>query len=376
LLAGGLRGKFWSAVALSAVAQYVLGGVPPSPAYFSILFFGIQLWLILESRQRAAVLYWLGPLFLVWANLDSQFVYGIALLVVFVGLTAVRAQKGFSRPCGTLATALIAAAASILASLITPQLFEPYRHCFARVTSAANPYLPDSLAMRFHQPQDYVLLLLTMGAFLALGRRRSRELFQIVLLCGAAMLSFYAQRNVWMVALVAVAIIGDAVPSDAAIERELSRDRRALATAAVAIVLLVAGIVFVLPHRRDVLLAKVAEGYPVAASNYIREHRLPQPLFNAYEWGGFLTWYLPQYPVAIDSRTDLYGDDFIILYSKAMNADVTYMAFPAMAEARTLVFPKKSVLGEALSTVAGFKVAYSDDVGLVLTREDETAAGN
>jgi hypothetical protein len=72
----------------------------------------------------------------------------------------------------------------------------------------------------------------------------------------------------------------------------------------------------------------------------------------------------------------LYGDDFIILYSKAMNADVPYMAFPAMAEARTLVFPKKSVLGEALSTVSGFKVAYSDDVGLVLIREDETAAGN
>jgi hypothetical protein len=112
----------------------------------------------------------------------------------------------------------------------------------------------------------------------------------------------------------------------------------------------------------------------VGASNFIREHRLPQPLFNAYEWVGFLTWYLPQYPVAIDSRTDLYGDDSIILYSKAMNADVPYTAFPAMADARTLVFPKSSVLGEALSTVAGFKVAYSDDVGLVLTREDDAVA--
>ncbi len=33
LLAGGLRGKFWPAVALSATAQYILGSVQPGPGY-------------------------------------------------------------------------------------------------------------------------------------------------------------------------------------------------------------------------------------------------------------------------------------------------------------------------------------------------------
>lgn len=373
LLAGGLRGKFWTALALSAIAQYVLVAFPPSPAYFSILCFGIELLLLFESRQRLFILYWFPLLFFVWANLDSQFVYGIGLMLLFLVMVAIahRLEKDLPVP---VMPALIAAGASILATLITPHLFECYRIFFQSVSSAANPYLPDSLAMSFHRPQDYVLLLLTMGAFFALGRRRFRDPFQIILLSLAAMLSFYAQRNVWVVALIAVAIIADAIPSGLGIGDETKWNRPALATAAAAVVLLVAAIVFVIPRRREVLLAKVGEGYPVAASNYIREHQLPQPLFNAYEWGGFLTWYLPQYPVAIDGRTDLYGDAFIILYSKAMNADVPYTAFPAMAEARTLVFPKKSILGEALSTVAGFKVAYSDEVGLVLTREDDAVA--
>jgi hypothetical protein len=373
LLAGGLRGKSWTAFALSAVAQYLLVAFPPSPAYFSILCFGIELLLLFESRRRPVVLYWLPPLFLLWANSDSQFVYGIGLMVLFLVMIAI-AERLQKHPYVPVMPALIAAGLAMVASLITPHLWEPYRIFFQSVTSAANPYLPDSLAMSFHRPQDYVLLLLTMGAFLAVGRRQLRDPFQIVLLSLAAMLSFYAQHNVWIVALVAVAIIGDAIPSGLAIGDGTAWNRRALATAAVSVVLLLAAIVLLIPRRRDVLLAKVAKGYPVAAGDYIREHQLPQPLFNAYEWGGFLTWYLPQYPVAVDGRTDLYGDDFIVLYSKAMNADVPYTAFPAMAGARTLLFPKNSILGEALSTLPRFKVAYRDDVGLVLTREDETEA--
>jgi hypothetical protein len=386
----------------------------PSPAYFSVIFFGIELLLILESRERPGVLYWLAPLFLVWANLDNQFVYGIGLMLVFMAAALSPALKRWAtsgRSSGaqesgkaelatpihesgsteashggySLLVAMAAAIAAVVASLITPSFYRPYATFIASIAGPAHAYLPDFKAMSFHQPQDYVLLLLTMAAFLALGRRQSRDPFQIILLSLAAMLSFYAQRNVWMIALVAVAIIGDALamarsqvsglrPQEKPVHFRATRLWRGLGLAGVVTCALAGMILWVIPRQRDALLAKVAEGYPVAASNYIREHRLPQPLFNAYEWGGFLTWYLPQYPVAIDSRTDLYGDDFIILYSKAMNADVPYTAFPAMAKARTLVFPKTSVLGEALSTVAGFKLAYSDDVGIVLTRDDDAVA--
>ena len=117
------------------------------------------------------------------------------------------------------------------------------------------------------------------------------------------------------------------------------------------------------------MLAKIGEAYPVAAADYIRQHQLPQPLFNSFPWGGFLTWYLPEYPVAIDGRTDLYGDDYNIQYAKVMNAEAHYSTFPPLNEARTILLEKKSLMGTALPSVQGFKQVYSDDVAVVLVRE-------
>ena len=85
VLAGGLRGRFWSSIALSAAAQYILGGVPPLPLYCSVLAFAVELILLMDCRATGNLrrLYWLPLLFLLWANLDVQFVIGIFVLLLF-----------------------------------------------------------------------------------------------------------------------------------------------------------------------------------------------------------------------------------------------------------------------------------------------------
>ncbi len=73
--------------------------------------------------------------------------------------------------------------------------------------------------------------------------------------------------------------------------------------------------------------------------------------------------------MAIDGRTDLYGDDFNIQYAKVMNAEAHYSTFPPLAQAGTLLLEKKSLMGSALPHVAGFNQVYADDVAVVLVRE-------
>jgi hypothetical protein len=379
-LAGGLRGRFWPAVALSVIGQYILGGLQPGPTYCSVLFFAIELLLLIESRKagNARLLFWLPPIFLLWANFDVQFVYGLGLLVLFLGalvLEDLGRRFGIpglvsDRAPVSLATAAIVAVVSVIATFITPYFYRPCEIFFSGISSAANLYLPDFHSMNFHQPQDYILMLLAMSAFLSLGLRRSRDPFQISLLIGCTMLSFYAQRNNWLATLAAIAVIAYAIPEalDATPSNNRIWGRRFFAALALAgLVILFA--VLRIPRSHEALLAKIEQTYPVQASDYIRAHRLPQPLFNAFEWGGFLTWYLPEYPVAIDGRTNLYGDDFVVQYSKLMNADIPYKAFPPANEGRTLLLQHDSIIGEAMSTIPGFKVAYSDDVALVLTKE-------
>jgi len=376
VLAGGLRGRFWTAVGLSVIAQVVLGGMQPLPVYGSALLFGIEMMLLLDYRRSGNLrgLYPLPLLFVVWANVDAQFVYGIAVLVFFTategGLKPAKEKREAVSgthggvPLPRLATTVLA---TLLATCITPYGWKPYGVFFSQLTSAANPYFPDYQSLRFRAPQDYLLLLLLMGAYLALGMRRSRDLFQIGTLVACTLAAFAMQRDGWLAVLAALAVIGYAGPETVP-EGGTSRSQLWLA-AGVAAILLIAAMAIHLPRGRKAMLAEIGEGYPVKAADYIRENRLPQPLFNAFPWGGFLTWYLPEYPVAIDGRTDLYGDDFNIQYAKAMNAEIHFSQFPPFSQAGTLLLERNSVMGKALASVPGFKVAYSDEVAVVLVRE-------
>lgn len=375
LIAGGRRGNFWPAVVLSGVAQYILAGVQPGPTYCSIILFGLELLLLLGSDRSGnrRALYWLPGLFLVWANVDIEFVYGLVVLLVFLGAHAVSAQSQDASPKPAAKSMATITALSFAASFLTPYFYRPYELFLNSAFSAANRYLPDFHAPRFRQPQDYVLLLLAMSAFLVLGLRRSRDVFQIVLLAASAMLSFYSQRDLWTVILAALAVIGNGESGDQEslpFARSWMSWREATLSGAISLALVVLVGAFAIPKQKA-LLTKAAESYPVIAANYIREHHLPQPMFNAFEWGGFLTWYLPDYPVAIDGRTDLYGEDTVVSYSKMMSADLRYTDYPALAEARTIVLPRSAIMAEALGSVPAFKLAYQDDVAVVLTKDEE-----
>ncbi|MBW3623810.1 MAG: hypothetical protein KY468_10435, partial [Armatimonadetes bacterium] len=58
---------------------------------------------------------------------------------------------------------------------------------------------------------------------------------------------------------------------------------------------------------------------PVEAVEFLKRYPLPGPLFNEYRWGGYLIWHLPQAPVFIDGRAEVYYrksvfDDFVAIH--------------------------------------------------------------
>jgi len=375
ILAGGARGNFWNSIGLSAVAQYILGTIGPVAACSSILFFGIELLFLLEGLRRAnaRALYALPALFLLWANLDIGFVYGIALYALFLAGLAVEKRKSLNESSGKIfvAKAWLVGACCAVASVTTPYGYHSYAAFFAEETSVANRYLPGYTSMAFHQPQDYVLLLLTMAAFLSLGLRRVRSFFLLAALSACAALAFHAQKDGWLVVVAAVALIGEGIPvanqkpagGGYAIWRWQALAVAGLATAVVSLAFLR------VPRNREQLLARVAENHPVAACDYIRKHCLPAPLFNSYRWGSFLTWYLPEYPVAVDARRGLYPEEVETSYFQVMNAEMPYQNFPPIVRAHTLLLSKLDVMGEALRATPGFRVVYEDSISIALIQE-------
>ncbi len=378
VLARGSRLNFWSAVFLAAAAQYAMPSLPPGPVVCSIILFAIELNLLFSARRTGNVhpLFWLPLLFLLWVNLDVGFMFGLLLLLLFSAVAfgegiGRRSAAGLStgqRPAVPPAAAAMVLAGSLVAAFVSPYFFNSFAAASEDLWRLV-PYVQNLHAIGFRRPQDYVLLLLAMAACFSLGRRRSRDMFQIILMSGLLALAFTRQRDIWVLALASVAVIADGLPtSTISVERNdhLRWKQTKLATAGLVLIVFVAVVISRIPSSRETLLSKVGETFPVRASDYIRANHLQPPLFNAYDWGGFLTWYLPEYPVSIDSRTALYGDEMNQRYFNVTTAQIPLDADPSFANARTILLRKDSPMAVALSAVPQFKVAYQDDVAMVL----------
>ena len=54
------------------------------------------------------------------------------------------------------------------------------------------------------------------------------------------------------------------------------------------------------------LNANLAEAYPTKSIEYLRQHNIRENVLTQYNWGGYLEHFLPELPVFVDSRVDIF----------------------------------------------------------------------
>ena len=182
-LARTVSGNFWLAVILSALAQFCLTPLTPRPALCSAVFLAAELALLLRARQtgNARALLWLPLIFLFWANLDRQFSYGLVALALFCLAVVSERLLGWTGPTSApldVRKLAIAAGGSLLATLVSPYGYHLDGLVWqSAMSTAADRYFRELHAMRFRQPQDFLILLIAMTAFFALAPPLPRYLF-------------------------------------------------------------------------------------------------------------------------------------------------------------------------------------------------------
>ncbi len=392
LLARSQRAGFWSAVLLSGVAQYVIPNLQPLPYVFSILFFAVELHLLLDSRKTGEVkrLFWLPALFVLWANLHLQFVAGLLLLSVFV--VSVLLEKALRnqgavwlneriRPLDLKQVGIVGFL-SLLATFANPYTVHLLPSAFRILYSPVGfEHFTELSSMSFRRPQEFMLMLLVMMAFLALGRLRSVAPFEILTLVAAMLVAFRIERDGWLVVLPAIGIISGALhlagaESPSTQRKSPMRERAVVAVLTLAITAIAAASI----PGSSVLMTQIGSSFPVKACDYIKTNRLAPPLFNAYSWGSFLTWYLPQYPVVVDSRIELYGNDIVSLYFDVVSGKELLESDPMVAHAGTLLLERESAMAKALTNLPGlraqYRLVYSDDIASVFVPQTTVPLAN
>jgi hypothetical protein len=386
-----ISGRFWAAWLLTVACCYpFLFMIMPRPVFFSIILFCVVLTLLLEANRsgRIETLYWLPLIFLLWANLHIQFLYGLVpvgmLLCVnlLLGGSSIlrerwkkthssksalsRAPKFVAPPLSLEKLALIFGAC-LVATCIGPYSYHLYG-VIQEYSKAKSAYslIVELQPLTFRAPNHYVQLLLCAAAFIAVGWQKRIDLFKLALLTIAALVAFRTMRDSWFLSTVAAACIADVVSGYG--ERERSESPLELAgvfaVVAIALLLFARGVGF----TQQGLDQAISHRFPVKAANFLRQNPVPGPLYNTLDWGGFLMWYMPNYPVAIDGRNDLYGDELDELFIGTQRGGESYKQDPYLNESGVVLIRRTDGFYYALNQDPRFSLIYQDAIAAVFAR--------
>jgi hypothetical protein len=373
-----ISGRFWRAWTLTVIAlSAFLFNIMPRPVFFSMALFALTLTLIFKALNtgRLRLLCWLPLIFVLWANSHIQFVYGLFAVGLLAGVTLLQRMAQqldihpdvLREPTLPSAPLFLIFGLCMFATCLGPYSYHLYGLLPAYSSSKVfYAMIVEMQALSFQGVTHFLELLLAAAAFYAIGWRQKLDLFKFLLLIAASVLAFRMTRDAWFLCITAAAVLADsAVPED---QRNASLNLSEWAGVAIASVLLL----FLAARNTDFnprgLDRAISNQFPVDAVNFLRQHPVPGPLYNNFDWGGFLIFYLPDYPVSIDGRADLYGDALCGRIYATESASPSYLEDPDLNEAGLVILKNTVPLARLLPTDQRFRVVYHDEIATVLAR--------
>lgn len=414
-------GGFVEPIALTSMALLAMARLySVRPWLFTVLFFAIELDLLFrilvdkpEARDYRR-LWLLPPLFALWANLHIQFTYGLAVLSlaatsatiefflrkrpgrvaevavaqVASGQVAGESSEARAAPAGDgnrgarslargiaprtesrgVRTLWIITGVSFVAALVNPYSWRVYG-IVLELMGERTPFrlITELRAPDFRSPLDYLVVMMALFAAFLLGRSVVRStLFTGVLLASSTLISLRTVRDEWLIVVVALFIIAAGLRNAARPPVQLSRAQR-LAAAVLSLVL-----IFAVAKARGLsnaaLAERVAAAYPVHAAEMVRQSGLAGPLYNDFDWGGYLIWSLPNLPVSMDGRTNVHGDTRLERSVAAWNCLPRWNADSELASARLVMGQAQQPLSTALLSDPRYRLVYRDAVSVVFVR--------
>lgn len=375
------------------------------PLMLSFVLAGVTLWLVysIHRKGRTRLAWVLPPMFALWGNLHGGWPQGALILLaaaagMLLNLAVFRrvSPRRYDDTYGVLddepsdgptlaqqgRLLLMFLVPCLLAAILLP-LLNPYGTSmlsvpFDTVGFDFQPiYIDEWRAPTLSRSEmwPYFVLLAVTVLVMALDWRRA-DFVEIIMVAGTAYMSLGAARHIaffTQVALIPLAIHAANLGADRGIR--FARTTRVTPVKAGINIGLIVGIGLVMvtflaarwsPKVYDeTLRARL----PVDAVAAMVEMDAPQPLFNSWNWGGYIIYFARDYRVFIDGRADLYRDFTWRFFETARGDDTWRNTFAAWDIKSVLIEPNITLAG-VLRAEPGWRVAYEDDIAVLFIRED------
>jgi hypothetical protein len=369
------------------------------PQVFSLTLFSTVGWVLYQYKWKKRDYLWtLIPVFILWSNLHAGYILGLLLLGAFlVGEILNRLMWNTAAdilPGRKLVRLAIWAVIAGCAVLINPNGIETWLVPFRTVEiGAIQKLISEWASPDFHEIGQQTMLILFLLGVVSFSFSRKRvdgtDLVPFILF---GYMAFVARRNFGPFALAAAPGISRGLLSacrgwwedfgcsyprarSALLDRVKAAQGKAIPSGihkAINLALVGTFAFFALVKLYAVSSPAVMgyylpQFYPVSAAAWIEKQKPAGPLFNNYNWGGYLTWALPDYPVFIDGRTDLYNDEIINAWLGASNADPGWEETLNRWNIRLVMIQPSEPLAKVLPG-AGWKLVYQDRLAVIYAR--------
>src|SRR5579883_1347603 len=357
--AGSVFAAFGALAALLNLVPYA----DVRPGMAGPFFLGLFL-LVFELARQSGNRRWLLlliPAQLVWANTHGSYLQGVLLCAAY-GLGSAWDQKRWKAAWHWV---------GLGCALIGISLLNPLGPGLLGFTLGASrmawnrDHNGEWLAPNFHQPAFWPLLctLLLLVALLTVRRERSLPKVQLLLLIGGSLGALQSTQFVPFFAVAAAPILAHVLESVVGqpVTLRLKPAHGVGFGTVLALLLLIAG----RGLQPAAYQAAIEKEYPTAALAYIQSHELAGPIFNEFDWGSYMMSALPDVPVFVDGRTEMYGDSFLQTYMDVMTGHAPAKPLFDAYGIRLVLIRPDSALANELRQDPSWSESYRDEVASV-----------
>jgi len=318
--------------------------------------------LIAAADRCKSPSYWLLPLIALWVNLHGSFILGLALIGPIALDVALKVDA--QARARMLLRWFVFGLAALAASCLTPYGVEAILAARNILNlGAALPLITEWRPADFSRLGAFeICLLLGLGAVLLKGL--TLPLMRILLVLGLLHMALSHIRNITVLALLLPLVIAAPLAARFGRADENRKAARLCGLLPAAVLVAIAAMsAFVIAGNRYAPSSSLA---PAVAA---LKERGASRVLNDYDFGGYLIW--TGIPVAIDGRTELYGERFMVEVDDAMmlkNPDALFNLLESRRIDATLL-RRQTPAAQLLDHVDGWKKVFADDNAVAHVRD-------
>ncbi|GEO24409.1 hypothetical protein AAC03nite_01940 [Alicyclobacillus acidoterrestris] len=369
--------RIFSAVAASLGTAAGLDFWVLRPQLISYTMFAIFLWILSRVEHGYLKALWLvPPLILIWANAHASVSIGIIMLVFEAVMSLIPNVGRLSRLSLSnrarmylLLTAVVAVAIGFL----NPNTYHEFTYALLSNNSLMVNSINEWHSPDFHnQYYKYgVIPFVALVLILLILRKRSVPLKYVLYFGGCFALTLVYQRFMPYLAIAGAPLIAFGL-SDC-LRGLLHPSRMFRYVLGILMCGVVVDFFVAVPNLRGSVDKHFsANAYPIDAVNYLKQHDIPGPLLNAYDFGGYLIY--EHIPTFVDGRTDIFLEnntfqDYMDLQNLAWDAPELLDQYGF----NSAILPPGYALSVYLSNNPDWHVVYQTDNAEIFVRNKETA---